>query len=334
MKGPTPDVSVVIPTFNREGILEETLAAISVAGEGLAVEVLVVNDGDSFSRSLVGLDRCVVLDNRGQGAAAARNLGASKARSPLLLFLDDDMLLVGDNIRRHVALHAELRDVAISGIWHYNPELEKSLSMSSFGRYKLKHDYRTLIPDAPYRDSPTLRRTDSLASFNLSLPKRRFDEIHGFNPAFKFAGCEDQELSIRLRRAGLELLVATDIVALHNEKDRVMLSNWLERQYRGVQGVPLLAREYPDWSGMEIFTENGPISRGDGSALILRKAIKFFFYNMYWGAILMGLFNFLDRLDCLESVRHYLIRRLEGIRLYMGLRKAYASLTPRDGTGA
>lgn len=327
-------MSVVIPTFNRESLLEETLAAIASAVAGLDVEIIVVNDGDPFSRRLSGSESCLLLENRGQGAAAARNLGASKARSPLLLFLDDDMLLVGDNLRRHVALHAELRDVAISGIWHYNPELEIALSKSSFGRYKLRHDYRTLIPELPYRDSPTLRRTESLASFNLSLPKRRFDEVQGFNPAFKYAGCEDQEFSIRLRRAGVELVVATDIVALHNERDRVVLTNWLERQFRGVQGVPLLAREYPDWSGMEIFTENSPISPGDGPFLILRKAVKFCFYNMFWGRILMGLFNLLDRLDCLESVRHYLIKRMEGIRLYLGLRKAYSSQTPRSGAGA
>lgn len=322
-----PDLSLIIPTYNREDLLEETLLSISRAEtSGLTFEVIVVNDGKPFSREISGLDRCVTVQNIGQGAAAARNTGAAIAKSSLLLFLDDDMLLAGENLRRHRELHARMSGVVISGIWHYNPEVEALLAKSSFGRYKLKHDYRAMIPEAAYLGSPLLRESDSLASFNLSLPKHVFKEVGGFDAEFKFAGCEDQEFSIRLRRAGLTLLVATDLVALHNEKDRVFLESWLERQYRGVQGVPLLARKYPDWGGIEIFNENSPIAKGDSLPVFLRKTVKFFFYNMFWGSLLLLVFKVLDRFDALESVRHYLIRRLEGIRLFMGLRKALASL--------
>lgn len=322
-----PELSIIIPTHNRESLLEETLARLFACELGdMAFEVIVVNDGTPFSRPLARFNQCRLAQNGGRGAAAARNLGASLAKSSLLLFLDDDMLLSNGSLHRHIQIHAQFPGIALSGIWQYNPEVELMLGTSCFGRYKLKNDYRTMIPEEIFQGSPVLRRAEHLASFNLSVSRNLFEKVGGFDANFKYAGCEDQEFSLRLAQSGVILLVATDLLALHNEKDRALLDNWLLRQYRGVQGVPLLARKHPGWHGMGLYTENSPVSPGDGPLLALRKTVKILFYNRFWKALLLFAYWKLERISALERVNHYIIRRLEGIQIFLGFREGLKSL--------
>ncbi|RKG90252.1 glycosyltransferase family 2 protein [Corallococcus terminator] len=89
-----PLFSVVIPTYNRASLLEETLA--SVFAQTLTDhEVIVVDDG-STDGTLALLarygERIRVLrqDNAGQGVA--RNLGIREARGEYVAFLDSDDL--------------------------------------------------------------------------------------------------------------------------------------------------------------------------------------------------------------------------------------------------
>src|SRR5687768_9642547 len=91
-------ISVVVPTHNRASLLMSNLNTLS--GQTLAsddFEVIVVADGctDQTIQMLEGLQppyRLTVLDQTpGRGAAAARNLGASRASADILVFLDDDM---------------------------------------------------------------------------------------------------------------------------------------------------------------------------------------------------------------------------------------------------
>lgn len=81
-------VSVIIPTVGRAGLES---AVRSVLDQGVAAEILVVNDcGSPLDRSRLPAD-AFVLDTKGrQGSAAARNLGLDRATGDLIAFLDDD----------------------------------------------------------------------------------------------------------------------------------------------------------------------------------------------------------------------------------------------------
>jgi len=85
-------ISILTPTRNRPKMLRRALA--SVRAQSLAAwEHLVIDDGDGEALALVreiGDPRIRGLDNRGRGVTAARNLGVSEARAPLLAYLDDD----------------------------------------------------------------------------------------------------------------------------------------------------------------------------------------------------------------------------------------------------
>jgi glycosyltransferase involved in cell wall biosynthesis len=88
-----PAVSVVVPTRNRAGYLEVTLASLAAQTPGVPYEVIVVDDGsgdttpDVAERAGVGYRR----HERSRGPNAARNTGIDVARAPLIALIDDDV---------------------------------------------------------------------------------------------------------------------------------------------------------------------------------------------------------------------------------------------------
>ena len=95
----TPDVSVVVPTYNRAHVLGESLASV-LGQEGVSVEVVVVDDGssDGTATSVGALadPRVVYVPRPHAGIAEARNAGVAVARAPYIAFHDsDDVALPG-----------------------------------------------------------------------------------------------------------------------------------------------------------------------------------------------------------------------------------------------
>jgi glycosyltransferase involved in cell wall biosynthesis len=90
------DVSVVIPVFNEEAVIRDTVHAVRAALERSEVsesEIIVVNDGSrdrssSIIRSLEGIVVCEHPLNRGYGASL--KTGISKARHGWILIIDAD----------------------------------------------------------------------------------------------------------------------------------------------------------------------------------------------------------------------------------------------------
>lgn len=90
---PPPRMSVVIPTYNRSGILERAVGSV-LNQQGPSFEVLVVDDGSTDATcSVIGAiddPRLRYLSRLHRGVSAARNQGAAAARGTWLVFLDSD----------------------------------------------------------------------------------------------------------------------------------------------------------------------------------------------------------------------------------------------------
>jgi GT2 family glycosyltransferase len=100
-----PTASIVIPTHMRPHYLDVTLASVMPQAARAGVEVLVVSDGaDPATASVArrhGAD--LITLGRAAGANAARNEGTRRARSDLLVFIDDDVEASPDWIDRLLA---------------------------------------------------------------------------------------------------------------------------------------------------------------------------------------------------------------------------------------
>src|ERR1700742_1131194 len=96
-----PQVSVVIPTYNRAGKVQK--AVESVLAQSLPpFEVIVVDDGssdgtDQALREAFG-DRIRYVYQANQGVSVARNRGINDARGEWIAFLDSDDLWKKDKL--------------------------------------------------------------------------------------------------------------------------------------------------------------------------------------------------------------------------------------------
>jgi glycosyltransferase involved in cell wall biosynthesis len=103
-----PQVSVVVPTKDRDALLRQTLSTIRWQ-QDVIFEVLVVDDG-SADRGLVkrivadaGDDRFrIVRHERSRGVSEARNRGSAEAKAPWVAFCDDDDLWAPDKLTKQL----------------------------------------------------------------------------------------------------------------------------------------------------------------------------------------------------------------------------------------
>lgn len=100
-------VSVVVPTCDRPGLLDEALKSIrALEGPDLAFEILVGDNGrdPEPTRAVAAAHRARHLTVPTAGAGAARNAAMRAATGEFIAFLDDDDLWLADHVRPHLAL--------------------------------------------------------------------------------------------------------------------------------------------------------------------------------------------------------------------------------------
>lgn len=96
-----PSVSVIVPAYRAETTIARALTSV-LAQPGVDVEAVVVVDGlhDRTAEVAAGFaDARVLINERNQGAPAARNRGLGAATAPYVLFLDADDYLDGPLLR-------------------------------------------------------------------------------------------------------------------------------------------------------------------------------------------------------------------------------------------
>src|SRR5205814_7608388 len=102
----TPLVSILIPAFNAEQSLGETLRS-AVGQTWPRKEIIVVDDGSTDQTAAIArrfASRDVkVVSKRNEGAAATRNYAFSLSQGDYIQWLDADDLLSADKIERQMA---------------------------------------------------------------------------------------------------------------------------------------------------------------------------------------------------------------------------------------
>lgn len=121
-----------------------------------------------------------------------------------------------------------------------------------------------LRPDAKLADMPLFERYyarvmaaqgDALASGarpvrghniytgNVSVPRELFVRVGGFDPSFR--ALEDEELGVRLEKAGARFTFADEAESVHGS-DWTSMKRWMERAYRDGVYQARLTKKHPD----------------------------------------------------------------------------------------
>jgi glycosyltransferase involved in cell wall biosynthesis len=217
-----PDLSVVIPTRDRNSSLRRLLLALGEQSlEPSRFEVIVAIDGQATGTEAV-LD--ALTEGRGRasklpyclsrvagsqaGPGAARNRGAAAAAGRLLLFLDDDMAPTTGLLAEHLLVHHGRDGVIGLGRVQLLPEHR----LSPWERYLNGHfeDHYRKMDQSGY--SPSF--WDCLSG-NLSLSRSLFLTSRGFDPVFGEGKHEDIELGYRLSKMGVKFQYRPGALSYH-----------------------------------------------------------------------------------------------------------------------
>jgi glycosyltransferase involved in cell wall biosynthesis len=93
-------ISFIVPAYNEETELPETLRAIHSAAVGYKFEIVLANDGSTDATAGIGEQfgaRVISIERR--QIAAARNAGARAARGDIFIFVDADTRIGPEHVR-------------------------------------------------------------------------------------------------------------------------------------------------------------------------------------------------------------------------------------------
>ena len=102
----SPAVSIIIPVYNAQKYLEETLQSV-LAQTFQDFEIILIDDGSTDGTPEIiekYSDRTICLKNDHRGPASSRNLGLEAARGSLIAFLDADDLWLPTKLEKQVAI--------------------------------------------------------------------------------------------------------------------------------------------------------------------------------------------------------------------------------------
>jgi len=102
-----PDLSVIIPVFNRGELIRYTLESVRRATANLSIETILVDDGSTVpaadSAAQLGFIPTRLIRQENQGLLFARLNGLAAATGRYVIFLDSDDLVTADKLTTQVS---------------------------------------------------------------------------------------------------------------------------------------------------------------------------------------------------------------------------------------
>jgi cellulose synthase/poly-beta-1,6-N-acetylglucosamine synthase-like glycosyltransferase len=202
-----PSISVVIPARDASRTLGDCVRALITQDDG-PDEVVVVDDGSTDgTRSIAESFGARVVQGRGRGPAAARNLGAAAATGDVVVFVDADVCLVPGFLRR-VRQAFEAGQCALCGM--LAPQCPERGLASAYKNGWMHYTYAAKAGRA------ALFYTSCSA-----ITRDLFQRSGGFDEGYGAPGLEDTDFGQRLHAAGTTPLVDTGLLGVHHKAYRL-----------------------------------------------------------------------------------------------------------------
>lgn len=299
-------ISIIMPTYNRFEIAKETIEKIASISTTIIFELIVVNDGDELPFQ-INHTNISFYKNPKKGASTARNFGATKSKYDILFFIDDDMWITAESLASIDSLNQS--DFFSSNCallnWQYPESLIQQMQQQKIGRYLLNANYQTLEGrlQQTVNKNEELMKIESIGSGSFAISKTLFEQVGKYDETILFQG-EDIDLSNKINAQKFGIYLCTKITCFHNQKDRLDIDGFLDRDKRGFES---------QFKSMRL--NNSTIVINPVKKIVFTSLIPFF-------AFLKFIFNLLPNSKLLDKLIFRLIGTLSSITFFKALKNA------------
>lgn len=225
---PTPSVLAIVPTRDRTGLLRACAAGLLDQTDYPDLRVCVVDNGSrepaatALLQELGAEPRVRVLRiDEPFNFSRLNNSAARDADADLLLFLNDDVVVVEPHWLRRMAAEAVRPGIGAVGakLYYPNGRLQHAGVITGLGPQRVAgHEFRGRAGDTPGPQSRLLvqREVSAVTGACLLIERRKFEEVGGFDEALAVA-FNDVDLCLRLRAAGYRNLWTPHARLIHAE---------------------------------------------------------------------------------------------------------------------
>ena len=195
--------SVIIPAYNEAAHIKKCIESVKAnANEKLKFEIIVVDDGSTDGTIEIVKESGIKIIENTEGIikniSVLRNIGEKASQGMVLAFLDADMIVPGNWLKKANAHFYDGFEGAV-GFAEKVPSSAGWVGKTWGNRLSLKHDKATNV--------------DFLPGSNIFVNRHVFEMIGGFNETLRTA--EDKDLTFRVLQAGFRVISVPDISVIH-----------------------------------------------------------------------------------------------------------------------
>ncbi len=203
--------SVIIASYNGADKFPDALQALAEQTVK-DFEVILVLDGSRDNSLAIAeanpwnLKNLIVINQENSGRSGARNAGVSKARSNILIFIDDDVIAHRNFIEKH--LEEQQNHNIVVGILEPDDRMAKDKDFVKFCSYM-----NDKWNEGAFHDEQIKQDITYITAANFSIKKDLFFSIGGFDERLRDA--EDFDMALKLKAKGHKISLDPTIKAKH-----------------------------------------------------------------------------------------------------------------------
>jgi glycosyltransferase involved in cell wall biosynthesis len=233
-------VSVVIPAYNAERTIGEVVAhSLSQTKGSLQVELIVIDDGSTDDTAAVAESAgATVIRQQNSGPAAARNRGWKSATGTFICFTDSDCIPAADWLENLLDGFTDSQVGAVAGSYEI---ANRSSWLARWVHQEIRERHKRM---------PSF--IQAFGSYNVAIPRHVLQATGGFDPVYRRASGEDNDLSYRIIKKGWRIAFRPKARVAHFHPEK--LWTYLKEQYRHGFWRAKLYKAHPDMTGGDDYT--------------------------------------------------------------------------------
>ena len=197
-------ISVIVPFFNSELTLNSCLNSI-FKSTYKNFEVIAVSDHSTDKSDKIAIKYNCKFKRlkKNHGSGYTRNVGSKLAKGKILLFVDSDVIIKKNSLNIINNHFKKKENHLAQGIYNHKIDYEK-ISTQYLQSYQCYYIF-----------SKNKKFIENMVSNFLSIRKKLFFDVGGFDGKFKGSNAEDADLGYRIQKKGFKIPILRSLNSIH-----------------------------------------------------------------------------------------------------------------------